>query len=97
MIPDAEKIGKKLLVQEAPELIESATKRKIHKQALKSTVRKTIKKQIGAESRSRKKHLNRTAAVKGKTKRVFSRKPTAQRSRSVFFTRVKNEFYFNSE
>ena len=47
MIPAAKKIGKELLLQAALELIEVATKRKSPKQALKSTVRKTIKKQVG--------------------------------------------------
>ena len=45
VIPAAKKIGKELLLQAAPELIEVATKSP--KQALKSTVRKTIKKQVG--------------------------------------------------
>ena len=81
-----------LLLQAAPELIEVATKRKCPKQALKSTVRKTIKKQVGGGSRSRKSHPKRTTAFKRKTRRVIPRKRTAQRSRSDFFTRVKNDF-----
>ena len=80
VIPAAKKIGKELLLQAAP------------KQALKSTVRKTIKKQVGGGSRSRKSHPKRTTAFKRKTRRVIPRKRTAQRSRSDFFTRVKNDF-----
>ena len=88
VIPAAEKIGKELLPQAAPELIESATKRKSPKQALR-----TIKKQIGGGSRSQKSHpRKRTAVVKRKTRCVIPRKRTAQRSRSNFFKRVKNDF-----
>ena len=40
------KLGRELLVQDAPELLEFATKKKSEKQPLKSTVQKTTKKQI---------------------------------------------------
>ena len=93
VIPPAKKIGKGLLLQAGPELIHFATKRKSPKQALKSTVRKTIKKQVGGGSRTRKTHpRKRTTVVKRKTRRVIPRNRTAQRSRSDFFTRVKNDF-----
>ena len=39
--PAAKRIGRELLVQGAPELVEVATERKSAKQALKSTVAKT--------------------------------------------------------
>ena len=48
IIPAAKRIGKELLVQAAPELINIATKKKTPKQALKSTVKNTIKKQVGS-------------------------------------------------
>ena len=51
--PAAKKIGHDLLVQMAPELVEVATKRKSAKQALKSTVAKTARKQIGGSLQSR--------------------------------------------
>ena len=41
--PAAKKIGRELLVQGAPELLEFATKKKSAKQALKSTVKKQQK------------------------------------------------------
>ena len=41
--PAAKRIGRELLVQGAPELVEVATKRKSAKQALKSTVAKTAR------------------------------------------------------
>ena len=89
VIPAAKKSGKELLLQAAPELIEVATKRKRPKQALKRTVRKTIKKQVGGGSRSQKSYP--------KKEQRFPRKRTAQRSRSDFSTRVKIDFYFNPE
>ena len=74
VIPPAKKIGKELLLHAAPELIEVATNRKNPKQALNSTVRKTIKKQVGGGSRSPKIHTKRTTVVKRKTRRVILRK-----------------------
>ena len=91
VIPTAKKIGKELLPQAAPELIEVATIRKNPKQAVKSTVRKTIKKQVGGRS-NKKVIQKRTTVMNRKTRRVSPRKRTAQRSRSDFLTRVKNDF-----
>ena len=47
VLPAAKRIGKQLSLQAAPELIEVAGKRKTPKQALKSTVTKTLRKQVG--------------------------------------------------
>ena len=43
IVPVAKRIGKELLVQAAPELIDIATKKKTPEQALKNTVKNTIK------------------------------------------------------
>ena len=43
----AKKIGRELLVQAAPELVEVAKNKKAPKQALKSIVRKTVQKEVG--------------------------------------------------
>ena len=51
--PVAKRIGRELLVQGSPELVEVATKRKSATQALKSTVAKTARKQIGGSLHSR--------------------------------------------
>ena len=51
--PAAKRIVREFLVQGAPELVEVAMKRKSAKQALKSTVAKTARKQIGGSFRSR--------------------------------------------
>ena len=45
--PVAKKIGRELIVQVAPELVEFVTRKKSPKQATKSTVQKTVRKQVG--------------------------------------------------
>ena len=100
--PAAKKIGRDLLVQGAPELVEVATKRKSAKQALKSTVAKTARKQIGGSlqsriasgrkiiRRKRRQHTRPNQKRKISTRRIVSRKPRPKRSRLDFFSRVKN-------
>ena len=102
--PAAKKIGRDLLVQGASELVEVATKRKSAKQALKSTVAKTARKQIGGSLQSRiasgRKIIRRkrrqytrprsNQKQKISTRRIISRKPRPKRSRLDFFSRVKN-------
>ena len=97
IVPAAKRIGKELLVQAAPELIDIATRKKTPKQALKNTVKNTIKKQVGA-GRS-KSHMSRkrmrattTTTRKRKTKALIPQKRTPLRSRSNFFTKVRNDF-----
>ena len=103
--PAAKKIGRDLLVQGAPELVEVATKRKSAKQALKSTVAKTARKQIGGSLQSRitsgRKIIRRkrrqytrprsNQKQKISTRRIISRKSRPKKSRLDFFSRVKNE------
>ena len=102
--PAAKKIGRDLLVQGAPELVEVATKRKSAKQALKSTVAKTARKQIGGSlqsriasgrkiiRRKRRQYTRPRSNQKRKisTRRIISQKPRPKRSRLDFFSRVKN-------
>ena len=102
--PAAKKIGRDLLNQGAPELVEVATKRKSAKQALKSTVAKTARKQIGGSFQSRiasgrkiirrkRRQYRRPRSNQNRkisTRRIISRKPRPKRSRLDFFSRVKN-------
>ena len=102
--PAAKRIGRDLLVQGAPELVEVATKRKSAKQALKSTVAKTARKQIGGSlqsriasgrkiiRRKRRRYTRPRSNQKRKisTRRIISQKPRPKRSRLDFFSRVKN-------
>ena len=78
LLPAVQSIGKELITQSIPELLDVATKKKSPKKAIKSAVRKTIKKQFGG-SRPRR-----------KPKRTIRRKKFPQRSRSDFFSRGKN-------
>ena len=76
--PTTKKIGRDVLVQGAPELVEVATKRISAKQALKNTVAKTARKQIG---RSLQSHIARDPntldldQTQFFTGRIISRKP----------------------
>lgn len=83
LLPAAKSIGKELLVQSVPEVLDVITKRKSPRQAAKSVVKKTVKKQIGGKSRGRRKGKSRG----NKNSRTSKRK---QRSRSDFFSNVKN-------
>ena len=53
ILPAVKKIGRELLVQGAPELIDVVTSKKTPKQAIKNTVKKTVKKQVGGGVRRR--------------------------------------------
>lgn len=53
LVPAAKKIGRELLMQAAPELIDVVTKKKSAKQAAKNTIRKTVQKQVGGGSNSK--------------------------------------------
>ena len=100
--PAAKRIGREFLVQGAPELVEVATKRKSAKQALKSTVAKTARKQIGGslhsritrgrqDIRRRRQHFAKPRLYKKRSsKKIISRKPQPRRSRLDFFSRVRN-------
>ena len=103
----SKKIGRDLLVQAAPELVEVATKRKSAKQALKITVAKTARKQIGGSLQSRiasgrkivrrkRRQYTRTRSNQKRkisTRRIISRKPRQKRSRLDF---LKHRHYSSS-
>ena len=81
--PAAKKIGRELIAQAAPELLDVVTKKQSAKQALRNTVTKTARKQLGgAHHFSKRKHANQR-------KPIISRKYIAKRSRSDFFSNVK--------
>ena len=71
IFPAAKKIGKELLVQGAPELLEFATKKKSAKQALKSTVKKTARKQIGGSLQRGRKTDYRKSSTSKKTYKKY--------------------------
>ena len=85
--PVAKKIGRELIVQAAPELVEVVTKKKSPKQALKSTVQRTVRKQVGGSKRIRKLKTNGENPKQG----IRKKKPLT-RSRSNFFSKVQNDY-----
>ena len=80
LLPAVKSIGKELFVQSLPELMEVASKKNLSNEPPKSALKKTVKKQIGGRSRRRRNSRKRTSRQKRKL----------QRSRSDFFSRVKN-------
>ena len=77
ILPAAKKIGRELLVQGAPELIDVVTSKKSPKQAIKNTVRKTVRKQVGGGGVRRRR---RTRAVIRRRRR---QSPVVRRRRPV--------------
>ena len=84
--PVAKSIGRDLLMQAAPEMINIATKQKTPKQALKSAVVNTARKQVGGAAAKRRK---RAAKPKSKRKTIVQ-KTKPRRSRLDFFSKVKD-------
>ena len=100
ILPAAKKIGRELLVQGAPELIDVVTTKKSPKQALKNTVKKTVRKQTGGGTRRRQKRKTLTNKnSNNRTRRTFkraarpliSKSSRTKRSRSDFFSKVLDD------
>ena len=94
------RIGKELLVQAAPELIDIAARKKMPRQVFKNTVKNTTKNQVG-EGRSKfrmsrkRKTATTTTTRKRKAKVLITNKQTPLRSCSLrFFNTVRNYFQF---
>ena len=86
--PAAKRIGRELIAQAAPEIVEIVSKKKTPKEAIKSTLKKTEKKQIGG---SRKRLRNQQKSAQ-RTKRIIRKKQHVKRSRSNFFSKVHNDY-----
>ena len=102
ILPDAKRVGKELLLQSVPELMDVVSKKKSPKQALKNTISNTVKKQTGGSLalRMRQRRINRrrskrsgSKARKGskKSKGIISKHKQPKRSRSDFFAKVKDD------
>ena len=87
--PVAKKIGRELIVQAAPELVEVVTTKKSPKQALKSTLQKTVRKQVGGSKTGRMRKLKTNGE---KPKQGIRKKKPLTRSRSNFFSKVQNDY-----
>ena len=95
VILPAKKLGRELLMSAAPELIDVAMKKKSPKQALKNTVTKTARKQLGGGRRRRKTPMSglrrRRSVGARKRKTSIRRKTRPVRSRADFFSNIKND------
>lgn len=84
-LPVAKSIGKELLREGLPEVLEILTKRQTPKQAFRNTVTKTVRKQVGGASK------RKPRKTKKRKRAVISKRKTGKRSRSDFFSRVQND------
>ena len=101
VLPVAKRIGKELLLQTVPELMDVINKKKSPKQALKNTISNTVKEQTNGflalqmrrKSRMRKniKRLRTGPKKTTKGKSNISRKRVPKRSRSDIFAKVKDD------
>ena len=82
-------IGREIIVQAVPELVEVVTKKKSPKQAIKSTVQKTVRKQVGGPKTGRTRKLKTSGK---KRKQGIRKKKPLTRSRSNFFSKVQSDY-----
>lgn len=81
ILPTAKKVGRELLSQAVPEIMNVFAKKQTPKKALKNVVKKTVKKQLGG---------GRRGVAARKRKKIIKRKYKQKRSRSDFFSKVKH-------
>ena len=93
ILPTAKRIGKQLLKQNVPETMDVVGSKKSLKQALKSTISKTVKKQTGGSrkrtlqqrrQRSRSKTYSKKSTAVTKRENSISTRRPLKRSRSAF-------------
>ena len=94
ILPTANRIGKELLKQSVPEILDVVGGKK-SKQAFKNTIAKTVEKQTGGSRRntSRRRKSSRVMPQKAinKRKKTISTHRAPKRSRSDFFARVNDD------
>ena len=100
ILPTAKRIGKELLKQSVPELLDVVSSKKSPKQALKNTITNTVKKQTGGSRkktlrqrrlRSRSKSSSKKSAAVTKRRNIFATRRPLKRSRSDFFANVNDD------
>ena len=102
ILPAAKRVGKGLLLQSVPELMDVVSKKKSPKQALKNTISNTVKKQTGGSLalRMRQRRITRRRSRRSgsktrqgikKRKVVISKHKQPKRSWSDFFAKVKDD------
>ena len=87
--PVAKKIGREWIVQAATEQVDVVTMKKSPKQAIMSTVEKTVRKQVGVSKTGRMRKLKTNGE---KPKQGIRKKKPLTRSRSNFFSKVQNDY-----
>ena len=99
ILPTAKRIGKELLKQSVPEILDVVSNKKSPKQAVKNKISKTVKKQTGGsrkrssprqKRRSRPRKTKTSSAVTKRKGIILSRRPP-KRSRADFFAKVKDD------
>ena len=90
IIPAAKRVGKELLLQSVPELMDVVSKNKSPKQALKNTISNTVKMQTGGSLalRMRQKRMNRKRSKRSGSK---ARKGSKKKKGSHFKTQTAKE------
>lgn len=99
-LPAAKSLGRELIRQGLPELIDVVTENKKPKQAIRDTIKKTARKQVGRGYRrknyskvqkNKSMKTNRKRASKRVLPKTTSRGKRMKRSRADFFARIKND------
>ena len=100
ILQTAKRIGKELLKQSVPELLDVVISIKSPKQAFKNTISNTVKKQTGGSRkrtlrqrtlRSRSKSSPKKSAAVTKRKNIISTRRPLKRSRLDFFAKVNDD------
>ena len=86
ILPAAKRVGKELLLQSVPELMDVVSKKKSPKQALKNTLSNTVKKQTGGSLalRMRQRRMNRR-----RSKRSGSKARKGSKKRKVVISKIQ--------
>ena len=92
ILPTANRIGKELLKQCVPELLDVVSSKKSPKQALKNTISKTVKSRLMDHGlRSRSKSSSKKSKALTKRKNIISTRRPLKRIRSDFFAKVNDD------
>ena len=95
ILPTAKRIGKELLKQSVPEILDVMGNKKSPKEAFKNTISNTVEKQTGGSrritSRRREKIRGKPVKVGEKRRETISTQRAPKRSRSDFFAKVKDD------
>ena len=92
VLPAAKRICRDLMIEAIPELAEVATRRKTPKQAARAALRKTAKRHFGGGVRKGRVSKRKINKKRKSTKKSVKRKAPTKRSRSTFFSKVRDDY-----